>query len=99
MEAGGFSVSPNAAYRQQQSRSAENSNTPPIPNRGSGNNAGGNTSLSLLQQLTSIKKLLTSQQTVRVDQITTLMSEKVSSNLYYRLFENWFFTWGYQIIG
>ncbi|XP_046436885.1 cyclin-dependent kinase 12-like isoform X4 [Daphnia pulex] len=79
LEAGGFSVSPNAAYRQQQSRSAENSNTPPIPNRGSGNNAGGNASLSLLQQLTSIKKLLTSQQTVRVDQITSLMSEKVDA--------------------
>ncbi|XP_032797414.2 cyclin-dependent kinase 12 isoform X3 [Daphnia magna] len=87
LEAGGFSVSPHTAYRYQQSRSAENPTTPPIPSRGSSNNAGGHASLSLLQQLTSIKKLLTSQQTVRVDQITTLLNEKVDAESF-RLVQN-----------
>lgn len=76
LEAGGFSTSPNAGYRQQHPRSTDNSTTPPV--RGSGNSTGSGLPTSLLQQLTAISKLLSSQQTVRVDQITTLLNEKVS---------------------
>lgn len=77
LDAGGYSTSPNTSQRYQNSRPADSSSTPPLPNKTSGNIIGGNSSSSLLQQLTAISKLLSTQQTVRVDQITTLLNEKV----------------------
>ena len=75
MDAGGFSsVSPSqGAYRQQQSRSSDNSSSSPA--RGSSNSDG--LASTLVQQLTAISQLLASQQTVRVDQIMTLLNEKI----------------------
>lgn len=79
---GGYSTSPNAAQRQhyQKSRSTEISATPPTCIiKGSGNPIeANNLSSSLIQQLTVISSLLSTQQVVRVDQITTLLNEKAS---------------------
>ena len=79
---GGYSTSPSAAQRQhyQKSRSAEISASPPMyPIKGSENTVeANNLSSSLIQQLTVISSLLSTQQVVRVDQITTLLNEKAS---------------------
>ena len=86
---GGFSTSPSAAQRQyfQKSRSTEISATPPtFPIKGSGNAVEANNfSSSLIQQLTVISSLLSSQQVVRVDQITTLLNEKASFSFFLRI--------------
>ncbi len=78
MEAGGFSTSPNshASYRQasqSHSRSSDNSSTPPAL-RGSSCNSDAGLPSSLFQQLTAINQLLANHETVRVDQITSLLT-------------------------
>ena len=83
LEAGGFSTSPNAPHPPQrlQRRSRDNSTTPP--------SRAIDGSSSLLHQLTIIGKLLANQQTVRVDQITSLLNENVSVS-FTSLSQQWF---------
>lgn len=71
--------------QQQTSRSSDNSMTPPTFS--SRSSTDGNLPSSLVQQLTAITKLLSTQQTVRVDQLTTLLNEAVSLCFHVASFE------------